>query len=136
MNKELIAPCGINCRLCYGYIRPKNRCGGCRAADGNKPKSCASCKIVICEKRIENGWLTCADCDTPCRRLKDLEKRYRTKYHVNLFENLAVIREQGMEHFLQWQMEKYTCSACGGILCVHREVCPTCNAPAWQESQE
>lgn len=133
MKAELIAPCGMNCRLCYGYIRPKGRCLGCRAPDGSKPKSCTSCKIVMCEKRTGSGWETCAPCDKPCRRLKDLDSRYRTKYHMSMQENLAAIRKLGMQEFLQQQEKRFRCPACGGTVCVHRAQCPTCKALLWQE---
>ncbi len=131
MKAELIAPCGMNCRLCYGYIRPRNQCLGCRAPEDSKPQSCSNCKIVMCEKRAENGWQTCAPCDTPCRRLKDLDKRYQAKYHMSMIENLAVIRDHGMQFFLQQQEEKYRCPACGAIVCVHRDECPSCKAAVW-----
>lgn len=132
MSEDLIAPCGMNCRLCYGYIRPRNQCMGCRATDDSKPQSCSNCKIVVCEKRAMNKWETCAPCDTPCRRLKDLDKRYKSKYHMSMIENLAVIHDQGMNFFLQEQEKKYLCPACGAIVCVHREECPSCKAPVWQ----
>ena len=133
MKEELIAPCGMNCRLCYGYIRPKGKCLGCRAPDDSKPKSCTNCKIVVCEKRQQNGWETCVPCDSPCRRLKDLDKRYRGKYHMSMLENLLFIRENGMPAFLRQQAEQYRCPACGEILCVHREDCPSCKTPAWEK---
>ena len=33
LRPELIAPCGMDCGLCMGYLREKNTCGGCRAGD-------------------------------------------------------------------------------------------------------
>lgn len=131
MYAEWIAPCGMNCRLCYGYIRAHNPCPGCRAPDEHKPKSCTNCKIVACERRTQNGWQTCASCDTPCRRLKDLDKRYRSKHHMSMIENLAAIQSHGMDLFLQQQEEKYRCSVCGGLVCVHRNECPSCKAWVW-----
>lgn len=128
---ERIAPCGMNCRLCYRYIRSRNPCLGCRASDEHKPQSCLNCKIVVCEKRAQNRWETCAPCDMPCRRLKDLDKRYRTKYHMSMIENLETIREHGMAFFLAQQEARYRCPACGETVCVHREDCPSCKAPVW-----
>ena len=128
MTAKLIAPCGMNCRLCYAYIRKRNQCSGCRAASGSK---CSHCRIVKCEKRTQNGWLTCAPCGTPCRRLKDLDKRYSSKFHMSMIENLAVIRDNGIQFFLQQQEEKYRCHVCGATVCVHRNECPSCNAPVW-----
>lgn len=133
MKADLIAPCGMNCRLCYGCIRPRNQCLGCRGSDENKPKSCTSCKIVTCKKRLENNWQTCAPCDTHCRRLKDLDKRYRMKYHMSMIENLVFLRENGMDAFLTQQKKRFTCPSCGEIVCVHRNECPLCNAPIWEE---
>uniref|UniRef100_UPI003522A4DE DUF3795 domain-containing protein n=1 Tax=Enterocloster clostridioformis TaxID=1531 RepID=UPI003522A4DE len=131
MKAEWIAPCGMNCRLCYGYIRPRNQCPGCRASDDSKPKSCTNCSIAGCAKRNQNQWQTCALCDTPCRRLKDLDKRYRSKYHMSMIENLATIRDQGMQFFLQQQEDAFCCPVCGLTLCVHRNECPSCKAAIW-----
>ena len=131
MKAEMIAPCGMNCRLCYGYIRKRNQCFGCRGPDEGKPKSCVSCKIITCEKRIKNGWDTCAPCDKHCRRIKDLDKRYREKHHMSMIENLAYIRENGMDSFLQQQTERFTCPECGEILSVHRDACPYCKTAIW-----
>ena len=30
MEKELIAPCGMNCGICKYYYREKDKCPGCR----------------------------------------------------------------------------------------------------------
>ena len=132
MKTDLIAPCGINCALCYGFIRPRNKCSGCRAADGDKPVSCTNCKIVACEKRIQNKWSTCAPCDTPCQRFKNLDKRYTSKYHMNLSENISIIKEHGVKYLLTQQNKDYRCAKCGELLCLHREECPSCKAPAWK----
>jgi len=45
MKADLIVPCGMNCRLCYGDIRPHNQCFGCRGPEEKKPKSCTACKV-------------------------------------------------------------------------------------------
>ncbi len=136
MRADLIAPCGMNCRLCYGYIRPRNQCLGCNAPDESKPKSCTNCKIVVCEKRNQNGWLTCADCNTYCRRLKDLDKRYSSKYHMSMIENLDIIRNNGMDSFLKQQADKFCCPMCGEIICVHRNECPSCKKTIWINKEE
>ena len=88
MREALIAPCGMNCRLCYGYIRVKNKCNGRRSQDGSKPTSCSKCSIVNCEKLMGYGSGFCYECDKRCRRLKYLDKRYREKYHMSMVENL------------------------------------------------
>lgn len=131
MKAALIAPCGMNCRLCYGYIRPRNKCLGCNAPNGSKAKSCVNCRIAVCEKRNQNGWLTCADCDTYCQRLKDLDKRYRSKYHMSMIKNLIILRDHGIDFFLDQQERKFRCPSCGETICVHRTECPSCKKPLW-----
>jgi hypothetical protein len=126
-SEELIAPCGMNCALCRGYQREKNQCPGCNGPDKDKPGSCTTCKIVICEIRRESKTHQCIDCEKfPCQRLKDLDKRYRTKYGMSMLENLKTIEKEGMETFLKNQKDKWTCPKCGELLCVHDAVCMNC----------
>ena len=127
MSASLIAPCGMNCAICLGYLREKNRCGGCRGDDDNKPVYCVSCVIINCEKRQGKQYDFCFVCDLfPCARLKALDKRYRTKYAMSMLENLAQMRDEGMDAFLNAQRKKYTCQSCGGTVCVHRGFCLKC----------
>jgi hypothetical protein len=71
-----IAPCGINCALCSGYQRTVNTCPGC-LSDEPGPSYCRECSIKLCEKKTSPADL-CINCeDYPCRRMKQLEKRYR-----------------------------------------------------------
>jgi len=45
---------------------------------------------------------SCYECrDYPCNRLKALDKRHRTKYHMSMIENLEVIKEHGIEDFMR-----------------------------------
>lgn len=123
----LIAPCGMNCGLCYAYVREKNVCPGCRGEDRTKPKYCVVCRIKTCEKMAREGREFCFGCDTfPCARLKQLDKRYRTKYGMSMIENLGLIETFGMDHFLRIETERRTCPECGGVICVHKAECPSC----------
>lgn len=125
---ELIAPCGMNCGICIGYLREKNACGGCfKKDDDNKPKNCRSCTIANCDhlSRTESGY--CYECEIyPCARLKRLDKRYRTKYGMSMIENLDKIQKSGMEAFLSYEQERWTCKECGAVICVHRNFCLSC----------
>lgn len=126
----LIAPCGMNCGLCIGHIREKRPCGGCfKKDDENKPKVCRSCVIVNCDLLSETESGFCYDCDKyPCSRLKNLDKRYRTKYRMSMIENLAYIKNQGLEQFLKNEEERWKCEVCGAGLSVHRDFCLNCKA--------
>ena len=124
MDANLIAPCGMNCALCLGFLREKNRCDGCRA-EQNKPEYCKKCIITNCGERGEVD--LCYSCDKyPCKRLKALDKRYRDKYHMSMLENLSTIRDEGMDAFLESQRQRWTCTNCGGTVCVHRARCLAC----------
>lgn len=124
----LIATCGMNCGLCIGYLREKRPCGGCfQKDDRNKPNACRSCAIVNCESlmRTESGF--CYDCDKfPCQRLKQLDKRYRTKYKMSMIDNLNFIRDNGMGRFLENEQNRWTCDICGSGISVHRDYCLNC----------
>jgi hypothetical protein len=70
----------------------------------------------------------CYQCEKyPCRRLKELDKRYRTKYHMSMIENLDAIKANGMEDFLEKQEEKWRCPTCEGAVCCHNGLCLNCN---------
>jgi hypothetical protein len=123
----LIAPCGMNCRLCYRYIRDKEACPGCRGDDSLKAISCFRCRIKNCEKIVNAGLKYCFGCDRyPCVRLKNLDKRYRTKYGMSMIDNLESIRKSGIRRFIRNEKERWTCPKCGGTICVHSPRCPSC----------
>jgi hypothetical protein len=123
----LIGPCGINCRLCYAYIREKNHCPGCRGDDSQKMKSCLACRIKNCEQRMVGGFEYCFECDTfPCDLVKHLDKRYRTKYASSPIANLNSIQENGIDQLVESEEIKWTCPECGEMLCMHKPHCLTC----------
>ncbi|MBN2805467.1 MAG: hypothetical protein JXR22_02330, partial [Prolixibacteraceae bacterium] len=62
----------------------------------------------------------------PCRRIKDLDKRYRLKYGESPVENLNTLKTIGLIQFSELMKEKWTCRQCGQLLCVHREICLIC----------
>ena len=45
MERQQVAPCGIDCRVCWAYIRQKNTCPGCRVDEPYKSNSCISMKL-------------------------------------------------------------------------------------------
>jgi len=124
---NLIAPCGMNCRICLGYLREKNHCSGCRDDSKSYPAYCVSCIIKNCALLIETESGFCYECGKyPCRRLKQLDKRYRTRYRMSMMENLEFIREKGITAFAEKERVKWTCPGCGATVCVHREFCLSC----------
>jgi hypothetical protein len=126
---EHIAPCGINCATCLGYLRKKNKCSGCNSLNGFKPYHCNVCSIKNCEYLTSTKSKFCFECSKfPCSRLKQLDKRYKMKYKHSLIENLNIIHLKGMDEFLISDNERWTCKTCTGAICVHTGTCLTCSA--------
>ena len=130
-TKELIAPCGMNCRICLGYFgyttsgkKRKMRCVGCKP----RHKSCAFLK-KYCKKLSKEEIEYCFECsDFPCVHLDKIDKGYRERYNMSMIENLKYIRDKGMDDFLIQQEKKYRCSECGGVICVHNGICYSCKS--------
>jgi hypothetical protein len=132
MEEKLIAPCGMNCAVCAAYLAMKNDlkkkglgktyCAGCLP----RGKNCAFMKKK-CSLLGKGLVRFCYDCvDFPCRRLKTLDKRYHTLYHMSMIENLEFIKENGIERFLEKEATKWHCPTCGGVICCHNGLCYNC----------
>lgn len=128
----LIAPCGIFCGICGGYLAysrkiPKKRnkiihCMGCRSRN----KQCAYLK-KNCPKLLKNEILFCYECQQyPCKRLRHLDERYRLDYKHSLIKNLEEIKLKGISVFLKNIKRRYKCAKCGGTICVHSGICYDC----------
>ena len=127
-ERTLIAPCGMNCGTCIAYLREKNRCCGCWPDDKAKPKSCALCIVKNCEYLDQTKSKFCYECEKfPCKRIKQLDKRYSTKYRVSFIRNLLSIKEIGISEFLLNEAQRWTCPGCGSVVSVHRDHCLNCN---------
>ena len=128
-SEDLIAPCGMNCRIRIGYFgytmsgnKRKMVCIGCKLTD----KSCAHLK-KYCENKTINEVDYCYECgDFPCEQLQKLDSKYRERYNMSMIENLENIRDYGMDKFLIQQEKKYQCQECGGVICVHNGKCYSC----------
>jgi hypothetical protein len=122
----------MNCALCVSYLAMKNDlkkqgfskgyCAGCLP----RGKNCAYMKRK-CELLGEGQVRFCYECqDFPCRHLKNLDKRYQTKYHMSMIDNLRFIKEHGMEKFLAREDERWRCFNCGDSICCHNGLCMHC----------
>ncbi len=129
-SEELIAPCGMNCRICIGYFgytmsgkKRKMQCIGCRRSG----KSCDHLK-KYCNKLRNKEIEYCYECKGfPCSRLQKLDKAYRNRFNMSMVANLEYIRDNGIKKFLQAQEERYTRHNCQGVICVHNGNCYPCN---------
>ncbi len=132
MDEILIAPCGMNCGICSGYLALKNDvkskgikmgyCAGCRP----RGKNCAFLK-KRCNLLMSGQVQYCYECDEfPCKHLNHIDKRYRERYRMSMVENLEYIKENGMEAFLEKEEEKWKCPECGAVICCHNGICFNC----------
>ncbi len=123
---NLIAPCGIDCRLCRAYGRERNPCPGCRAGLRFQSDDAVHCS-VRCAILAAQTFRFCFECrDYPCKRLVHLDHRYRTRYATSPLDNLEQIRSGGIHQFVRDESEKWLCPACGALLCMHDPECPAC----------
>jgi hypothetical protein len=141
MNEELIAPCGMNCAICASYLAMKNDlkkkgigktyCAGCLPGD----KSCYYKKQ--CDLLGRGLVRFCYECeDFPCPRLKTLDKRYRTFYHMSMVENLEYIRDNGINEFLEREQEEWKCPECGAVICCHNGLCFSCGIDKLRQKKQ
>ena len=132
-SKELVAPCGMDCNICSGYlaichdVKSKgirmSACQGCRPRD----KQCAFLK-KRCASLKNHTISFCYECkEYPCENLVHIDTRYKTYFRMSLLENLTAIQKNGIEKFLRNEAEKWRCPTCGGVLCCHNGLCFHCD---------
>ena len=133
MDEELIAPCGMNCAICSGYLAFKHAvksqgirmsyCAGCRQRD----KKCAFLKKK-CQLLLKGQVKYCYECqDFPCERLLHIDKRYKTFFRMSMINNLEYIKGHGIKRFLDSEEEKWQCTECGDVICCHNGICFHCS---------
>lgn len=133
MKEELIAPCGMNCSLCVSYQFYKSDLN----KNGFNKKYCPGCiprgKHCLfmskhCETMKKGLVRFCYECSSfPCTRLKDLDKRYKTKYNMSMIDNLNKIKQSGITTFLKEQKSIWKCTNCDEYICCHNSLCLNCN---------
>ena len=131
----LIAPCGIDCGLCWAYKRDKRTCPGCLVEGPAHSDYREKCRIKNCPEREAGGFKYCSACKTfPCTRLKQLDKRYRTRYATSLIENLEHIGQSGVRDFVRREKVRWMCPECGQGLSMHKRSCVFCGHE-WNRQQ-
>jgi hypothetical protein len=129
ISATMLAPCGINCGVCYVYLRKKKPCLGCRGQEDAKPEHCRKCKIKDCA--LGQGIDFCFDCTSfPCVTIKRLDKSYRQRYRVSLIANAIRLKTVGAQQYLGEEREKWTCAECGGVISLHDRACSECGKEA------
>jgi Protein of unknown function (DUF3795) len=125
ISTTTLAPCGMNCAVCYVHLREKKACQGCWGQEDSQPQHCRKCNIRDCA--VSRGIDFCFECLLfPCAIIKRLDKSYRQRYHVSLIENAIQSKTIGTETFLIKEKQKWTCVHCGGVISLHDRACSAC----------
>jgi hypothetical protein len=125
ISSSMLAPCGMNCSVCYAHLRKKRVCAGCRGEEDSQPPYCRRCSIRNCA--LNQGIDFCFECSSfPCPVVKRMDQRYRLRYQVSLVEHGLRIRAIGTKRFLSEEKQKWTCTHCAGVVSVHSRVCSDC----------
>ncbi len=142
MDPNLVAPCGMNCNLCAGYLaythgvpKARGRISHCRGC-GPQGKMCAYLR-KWCKPLRSNEVRFCFECsDFPCHKLQHLDLRYRTNYGVSFVDNLRFIQSKGLNRFLAEQSRTFRCDRCTtDFLCIHNGKCFRCDTiRTWRRS--
>jgi len=141
-DPELVAPCGMNCGICSGYLAMRNDvkakgirmpcCRGCRPRD----KQCAFLK-KRCDRLMGGKVEYCYECaEFPCGDLRGLDERYRRLFRMSMIENLRAIQERGIAAFLEEQGATWRCPECGGTICCHNGICYACGLERLRERKQ
>ncbi len=142
MEDKHVAPCGMNCGVCSGYLALKHDvkskgirmpyCAGCRPRD----KKCAFLK-KRCPLLLNGQIQYCYECqDFPCKRLRHFDQRYKTFFRISWIENLEYVKSNGIDQFLVKEQEKWKCPECGGVICCHNGLCFDCGLDALRQKQK
>jgi hypothetical protein len=122
---QMLAPCGMNCAVCYAHLRKKKACLGCHGQEQSQPEHCKKCSLKACAQSRGVGF--CYECsDFPCAPIKRLDRSYRQRYQVSLIENALRLKEFGAQQYLLEEKIKWTCPDCGGAVCLHDKICSEC----------
>jgi hypothetical protein len=142
MMERLIAPCGMNCAICSGYLAMANNvkekgvripyCAGCRP----RGKKCAFLK-KHCHRLLSGEVKYCFQCgEYPCLRLRQLDQRYRLRFRMSMIDNLDAIKAKGIAKFLEEEDARWRCSSCGSVICCHNGICFNCGLERLQAKKK
>ena len=127
LNK--LAPCGVFCGACPSF---QKSCLGCSAASQEQRRtSWMGCKIRKCcyeERELQ----FCAECgDFPCEKINQKlihshPENPKYAYRHEIPENVRKFRALGLEDYLIYQEQKWSCPDCGGRVTFYDYQCQQC----------
>ena len=128
MNKyspEIAGICGLFCGTCPSF---PEECEGCLS--NRVAERCIECRhgFRACAKKHNVTW--CYECnDFPCKRLDDFIPVHVVNgivHHENIINDLRIMKESGVQNWVDSQVEAHTCAHCGKMIYWHEAHSHTC----------
>jgi len=99
-------------------------CDGCLGGGRISPH-CRDCAIRLCAEQ-KPGVVHCAECnDFPCSIITDFNND-GLPHHAEVIENLAHMREIGVENWIREQEKRWKCPNCGTSMHWYGGTCNKC----------
>lgn len=141
--------CGLYCGACEVLIANKNEtveviartwnvepeqlgCSGCKSAIN--AVYCVDCGIKRCaeNKKVEY----CFECDEyPCSRLVTF-RNDEHPHHSIVLQNLDLVRNQGIDQWLEQQRIRWNCPNCGKGFSWYDKICAVCGSELYSCEDE
>ena len=149
MNFRYDSYCGLYCGSCeiclmneIGKIKEKAKewdmnlsevkCFGCKTNQNSI--YCIDCDIKLCAKSKNIEF--CHECDEfPCSRISDF-RNDKYPHHSVVLKNLKIIKEKGLNSWLNEQKKRWKCPQCGTRFTWYNEICNECGEKLFNCEQE
>ena len=104
------------------------RCDGCLSG-GKLAGHCQNCDIRLCALKKQKD-ARCTNCEElPCNRLTNLINQGSYPHRQEYLPNLKKIREMGVEEWVKYEEERWSCPKCGQPVSWYDTKCVECGAP-------
>ena len=114
-SPALAGICGLFCGTCPSF---PEECEGCLS--GKVAEKCLDCRMGFRKCAGEKGVTRCYEClDFPCKRLEDFIPIHVVNgivHHENVIKDLFLMKEIGVQHWVDKQTEEHTCTVCGQLI--------------------
>ena len=112
---EIAGICGLFCGTCPSY---PEKCEGCLS--GRVADHCVECRPGFRACAKEKGVTWCFECgDFPCPRLEafiPVHVENGVVHHENVITDLQLMREVGVQQWVDKQAKDNTCPDCGKLI--------------------
>ena len=124
-STEIAGICGLFCGTCPSF---PEECEGCLSA--KVAEKCVDCRYGFRKCTKEHDVTRCYECsEFPCKRLEDFIPVHVVNgivHHENIIKDLFLMKEIGVQNWVDKQVSEHTCPDCGRIICwqdVHTHQC-------------